>query len=414
MEQAQNYSSYKDELKRKGKQMPLNEVILIFDEAKVTSKVKWSSSGQKSLGLALTDEEFPLLHDVYEEANSIGEPLRTEYNPQFLWRDLTSDFGVIGPYFSSNNSYDHRFVIASVKETKRRMHSCDFLVVGNVCDGASTNLSAIKVMCQETRGVFGSDETQDDKPKIKAWFTNYFTPELKVYCCICPSHRLENMINVLYQSRDTPGGTKLFKIQQNLPYFGWRQIKDMYHREEARINTGQIRMVPGLLRSHIERDVWTKLAVFPAKNMQKPDVLREIYTYMNPQYGEAPHHLAAVQQTYQYLTTCNQLFEEGFLSHYRIEDINSEVLHSIMEGYKFFVRWHDALEGHDFRPTSFVECRFLAWQTWDLLRMCIYGFNEFCQDFLHRHPGYYIVPLKWNGSAVEMLLAQNKRAAGGN
>ena len=238
--------------------------------------MKWSSSGRKFFGLALTDV-FPLLHDVYEEANPIGEPLPTEYNLQFLWRDLTSDFDVIGPYFSRNTSYDHRFVIASVKEIMGLMHSCNFLVVGIVCDGASINLSTMKVMCQQRRGVFGSDETQEDKHKIKAWFTSYFTPELKVYCCICPSLQLKHMIDALCQSRDTPGWTKLFQIQQNLPYFGWRKINDMYHKE-SRMNTGQIRMVPGLLRSHIERYVWTKLAVFPAKIMQKPGVLREIYT----------------------------------------------------------------------------------------------------------------------------------------
>ena len=59
------------------------------------------------------------------------------------------------------------------------------------------------------------------------------------------------------------------------------------------------------VHSHIERDVWTKLAFFPAKIMQTPGVLREIYTYMNPQYGEAPHDLVAAQQTFQYLTACN-------------------------------------------------------------------------------------------------------------
>ena len=55
----------------------------------------------------------------------------------------------------------------------------------------------------------------------------------------------------------------------------------------------------------------------------------------------------------------------------------------------------------------------LIFQTYDLLRICVYGFHEFCRSFLERNPGYYIVPLKLNGSAVETLFSQFKHIAGG-
>ena len=73
----------------------------------------------------------------------------------------------------------------------------------------------------------------------------------------------------------------------------------------------------------------------------------------------------------------------------------------------------DYISDHNFHPVSSQERRFLAWQTWDLLRVCVFGFRKFCEDFLDRHPGYYIVALKWNGSAVETLFSQFKHAAGG-
>ena len=74
--------------------------------------------------------------------------------------------------------------------------------------------------------------------------------------------------------------------------------------------------------------------------------------------------------------------------------------------------------------------QFLAWQSeyvfcyvmklltciciaWDLLRICMYGFSGLCCDFLHRHPGYFISPLRLSGSAVETLFSQYKRLAGG-
>lgn len=50
---------------------------------------------------------------------------------------------------------------------------------------------------------------------------------------------------------------------------------------------------------------------------------------------------------------------------------------------------------------------------WDLLRICVYGFNAFYCDFLHRYPGYFISPLRLSGSAVETLFSQYKRLAGG-
>ena len=263
-EQQHNYMKYKEEVIRRGQKEPLNQGLLIFDEVKVTSKVKWSSSGQKFFGLALSYEDFGGLHDVYDDINPNHDPVPVEYNLQFLWRDLTSDFDVVAPYFSSSKSYDHRFVIAAIRETMRLFHACNFLVVGLVCDGASTNLAAIKLMCLHRRGTFCRNPEHADKHMVKPWFRNYFYPTLNVYCFICPSHQLKNMINALYQSRATAGGTKLFKLTENSPYFGWQNIKDMYTREETRRDRGQLTMVPGLLHSHIDCDPWTKLAVFPA------------------------------------------------------------------------------------------------------------------------------------------------------
>ena len=267
-EQGNNYTKYKDELQKRGQKQPLGEGVLIFDEVKVTTKVKWNSASQKIVGLALSPEEFPYLRDVYDQHDLDHEPLPAEYNLQFLWRDITSDFDVVGPYFSSATSYDHRFVIAAIKETMLIFHAYDFLVVGLVCDGASTNLAAIKLLCHKKWGAFRENEDRIDPHEVQPWFTNYFMPNLKTYCCICPSHQLKNMINALYQSRDTPGGTKLFKLDENKQYFGWKTIQDMYARESVKQQNGDLRIVPGLLRSHIDRDPWTKLTVYPAKIMQ--------------------------------------------------------------------------------------------------------------------------------------------------
>ena len=53
-------------------------------------------------------------------------------------------------------------------------------------------------------------------------------------------------------------------------------------------------------------------------------------------------------------------------------------------------------------------------QTWDLLRLTVEGFTGLCQDFLTRFPGYYLVPVRINGSVVESLFSRFKFNAGGH
>ena len=43
-----------------------------------------------------------------------------------------------------------------------------------------------------------------------------------------------------------------------------------------------------------------------------------------------------------------------------------------------------------------------------------YGFTEFCQSFLHTFPGYYIWPLRLNGSALETIFSQLKFSMNGH
>ena len=102
-----------------------------------------------------------------------------EYNQQIFWRDITSTFDMTGPYFSRADcavcsTYDHRFVIASVKET-RVSQACKFSIVGPVCDGASSDLASIKLLCQGKGRVYhlGNEE---EKLGVKPRFVNHYEP----------------------------------------------------------------------------------------------------------------------------------------------------------------------------------------------------------------------------------------------
>lgn len=56
-------------------------------------------------------------------------------------------------------------------------------------------------------------------------------------------------------------------------------------------------------------------------------------------------------------------------------------------------------------------CTFHA--AWDLLRVDVQGFTEFCDAFFLKYPNYFICPIRLSGSAVESLFAQYKYSAGG-
>ena len=57
---------------------------------------------------------------------------------------------------------------------------------------------------------------------------------------------------------------------------------------------------------------------------------------------------------------------------------------------------------------------FYTIQTWDLLRVMVYGFRGLVVDFLSSHPGHHINPRHVNGSGVETLFGQLKHTTGGN
>lgn len=67
-----------------------------------------------------------------------------------------------------------------------------------------------------------------------------------------------------------------------------------------------------------------------------------------------------------------------------------------------------------YKITTTTRRPFLSWQTWDLLRVMYYGFRGFCSEFLQKHPGYAIHPIRFNGSAVETFFSQLKFATSGH
>ena len=150
-------------------------------------------------GYAMSPEELPWLHDVYMSVGEDYDQQKTSYILQFLWRDLTSKFDVIGPYFTCANSWDHKFLLECVMRTIQAFTLYDFHVRVLVCDGASSNLALIKLLCGYKHEQLPLADG-DDPFSVSASFDNPYedSEDKRVFVVICPSHQVYN-IESLYQ-----------------------------------------------------------------------------------------------------------------------------------------------------------------------------------------------------------------------
>ena len=139
----------------------------------------------------MTHDDLVTLSDVYEELCTDFSK-KTTYILQFLWRDLSSNFDLIGPYYTSSDG--RRFTLACLYETMQSLESVGFKVKALICGGASWNLSMVKRLCdrsvQESIDM-GSEDVEEAEAPARSFFMNPFSDE-KCYIVNCPSHQVSN------------------------------------------------------------------------------------------------------------------------------------------------------------------------------------------------------------------------------
>ena len=375
----------------------------------MTANIYWNAKSNKFIGHALTHDDMAGLHDIYQELNEDTKTKKASYILQFLWRDVVTNVDIIGPYYTSQEGLDHKFMMSCVMETMHLFYMYNFQVVLLICDGASANLKLLKLLCSGDCGVYPVlDNEGTRRYDVPSHFRNIYTGE-NVHVIICPSHQLKNLMAALYSSRRT--GKKKFQFGDI--HFGWEAIFGLHDREKSRAERGEARRVPDLLSSYVYRDKWTRLNVKASKVMQQNHVIAELKEYI---HTASPLVKSSLDLTVQYLQACNKMFENGILSHTPIKSTDSTVLHNIDEGFHFFMGWCDDAILQHINIAACDVTQFLAWQTWDLTRLMVSGFKLFIQDFFRRHPNtdHYIIPVRLNGSAVETLFSQLKYCAGGH
>ena len=78
------------------------------------------------IGIAMEPHEVPGLADFNTCKDDDAGVQAAEYYLQFLWRDLTSDFDVIGPHFSSSSTMDCSFTVKCLQDTVDAFQSYGF------------------------------------------------------------------------------------------------------------------------------------------------------------------------------------------------------------------------------------------------------------------------------------------------
>ena len=80
-------------------------------------QVVWNSKNNRIVGLAMSPDELQSLHDVFQVLEEDSRTQKASYVLQFLWRDISSDFDVVGPHFTSDKSLEAKFLAACVLDT---------------------------------------------------------------------------------------------------------------------------------------------------------------------------------------------------------------------------------------------------------------------------------------------------------
>ena len=168
----------------------------------VGAKLLWSSPSQKFIGHAMLHNELTSLCYVYSTLSPDYRKRQTTYVLQTLWRDLTSDFDVIGPHFTNDSTFPHHMLCSVLMESIHQFHICGFEVIAVVCDGASSNMTMIKEMSGAERkayrfgtcmliytGFITDHYSSDPDTPVFPCFKSPYTDHL-VHFVICPSHQV--------------------------------------------------------------------------------------------------------------------------------------------------------------------------------------------------------------------------------
>ena len=148
------------------------EGILIFDEVKVGLKIHYHAKTGKFIGMAMSSDELGSLHYVFQTLKPGHRTQKTLYVLQYLWRCTVSNliFWVPITLVSSVEAMKAKLILSTLFDAMYAFQLYGFKTKAIICDGASTNLSAVKVLTGFGSGAYGHKEGEgiEDVHEVQA------------------------------------------------------------------------------------------------------------------------------------------------------------------------------------------------------------------------------------------------------
>ena len=111
-----------------------------------------------------------------------------------LWRDLTSGYDMIGPYFPVSSSVDSNILQEFFLLSLKAFSNYGFKVSIVLWDGASSNLTLLKLLCGSPRATLPVNEDADDLRGRYFANMSFVNPEdpsgNPIFAMICLSHQV--------------------------------------------------------------------------------------------------------------------------------------------------------------------------------------------------------------------------------
>jgi hypothetical protein len=197
----------------------------------------------------------------------------------------------------------------------------------------------------------------------------------------------------------------------------FKHVIQSYNRDLARIRAGGISHLPRFNDDVVFKNSWNCMSVANNKVLVHGPLTADMRAHMRQTQD------FQCSKSVEYLNKSEALFRDIFLNKGRrifsMEDLAFNVIDDALDWFSAWKRNVDSAAARLNLTASDKNTLFLAWQTFDLLRVLLYGFKEYCRFFFekygHVRPRPFISPIRMTGSALELIfciLKQMKGAAG--
>lgn len=129
--------------------------VLICDEVKIDGRLMINMKSHQIIGLPSQFDDFSDLFDSFSTIKSQNPTKAAQFGLQFVWRDTTSAFDLLGPTWKFAEPYQPKHLLACLRRTIVSLRRYQFDVIAFICDCARVNLKAIQQLIMGCSGNLG-------------------------------------------------------------------------------------------------------------------------------------------------------------------------------------------------------------------------------------------------------------------